>query len=131
MAPVAGHLSLGTGPTQLGRPLPRLEQLDWPTPSVQPGRVTGSVVAIDSFGNGVTDIDATSVPAKHSWSGVQVRYEDIKIVGLISTYAEREPGAVVALFGSNARLELAVVNGNAARQLGIQIGDQIVVRWTE
>ena len=128
MAPVAGHLSLGLSLSALGEPGPRLRLLDFPTLEVQPNRVTGSVVAIDSFGNVQTNIDMSHLSAD-GWEEIQVHCAGTCIRGLIATYGKRDPGTTVALFGSNRRLELAVVNGNAARELKVQVGDQVVVHW--
>ena len=47
----------------------------------------------------------------------------------VSCYAEGAAGEVVALFGSSQRLEIAVVNGNAAKTLGADIGDRVDVSW--
>ena len=40
----------------------------------------------------------------------------------VRTYGDGEPGDVVALIGSGGRVEVAVVNGSAARNLGLGVG---------
>jgi len=44
------------------------------------------------------------------------------------TYAEVEPGETLALVGSEAHLEIAVREGNAAQRLGLRPGDAVVLR---
>ncbi len=50
-----------------------------------------------------------------------------RIVGLVDTFGERAPGERVALFGSTGNFIVAVVNGNAALQLGVSVGDPFLV----
>jgi S-adenosylmethionine hydrolase len=50
-----------------------------------------------------------------------------RISGLVNTFGERQPGEVVALFGSTGNLIVSVVNGNAAAQLNVQVGAPIRV----
>jgi S-adenosylmethionine hydrolase len=42
---------------------------------------------------------------------------------LLGAYAEATPGALLALVNSYGLVELAVRDGNAARQLGLGLGD--------
>jgi S-adenosylmethionine hydrolase len=44
---------------------------------------------------------------------------------LSRTFADVAPGQVVAYVGSSGYLEIAVREGNAARRLGMDIGDPI------
>jgi S-adenosylmethionine hydrolase len=48
-----------------------------------------------------------------------------RITGLVSTFGERSPGTLVALFDSSGSLAIAIVNGNAAEFLNINVGDKI------
>jgi S-adenosylmethionine hydrolase len=45
----------------------------------------------------------------------------------VDTYAQAAPGSLVALVGSNERLEIAVVNGSATRLLHAEAGVEILV----
>ena len=51
-----------------------------------------------------------------------------EIAGVCRTYAEVEPGEVLALVGSVGHLEIAVREGNAAQKLGLRLGDTVVLR---
>ena len=48
-----------------------------------------------------------------------------QIVGLSHTYADVEPGELVAYIGSSGYLELAVREGNAAARLGVDVSDPV------
>ena len=47
--------------------------------------------------------------------------------GIVHTYGAAMPGELVALLDSQSRLELAVVNGNAARELHVTEGEPVIV----
>jgi S-adenosylmethionine hydrolase len=51
------------------------------------------------------------------------------VCGLHRTYAQVEPGQVLALVGSEGHLEIAVREGSAAQRLGLQPGDLVTLRW--
>ena len=46
---------------------------------------------------------------------------------LVATFGDGEPGELVALWGSGGRLEIAVREGSAARELGIGRGAPVRV----
>ncbi|HEY5156973.1 MAG TPA: SAM hydroxide adenosyltransferase, partial [Anaerolineales bacterium] len=50
-----------------------------------------------------------------------------EVRGLVSSYGKRSPGELVALVDSENFIELAIVNGNAARILQAQVGDIVEV----
>jgi S-adenosyl-L-methionine hydrolase (adenosine-forming) len=129
LAPVAAHLSLGLPPERLGEPLDQLEPLDWPGAVREPGRITGAVLAIDSFGNLITNIDAASVASVVGPASLTVAGSGATTTGFVRTYGERPAGALVALVGSSDRLELAIVGGNAAQALHAKIGAPVVLTW--
>jgi S-adenosylmethionine hydrolase len=45
----------------------------------------------------------------------------------VRTYAEADPGSVVALTSSGGMLEIAVVQGSAAARLNVGVGTQVTV----
>lgn len=128
MAPVAAHLSLGVTPSDFGVPTEQFESL--PATALEFGdkRIRGAIVWIDSFGNLITNIDQSALSVG-SLTSARVVCRDHVIQGVSQTYAEHPPGTVVALLGSGGYLELAMVNGNAAALLGLQVGEPVVVNW--
>jgi S-adenosylmethionine hydrolase len=133
LAPVAAALAKGIPPQKLG-PDRRLEFQCLDVPGARVSRrlsqriIEGEVLLIDSFGNCITTIDQQAVQgAPRDKARVLVR--DLPPVELVATYGEALTGTLVALVGSSGRLELAVVNGNAARQLQCKVGEPVTVTW--
>jgi S-adenosylmethionine hydrolase len=132
MAPAAAHLSLGIRPGELGPRLDQFERLALREAELTPGRIDGEVLMIDSFGNALTNITAAELegvfgPGKVPLGGLAVACGPHKIHGLVRVYADSRPGTPVALIGSAGRLELAIVEGNAARELAIEPGQPVAV----
>jgi len=50
-----------------------------------------------------------------------------RIVGLSRTFADVEPGELVAYVGSSGHLEIAVREGDATTRLGLSVGDPVIV----
>ncbi len=123
LAPVAGHLSLGIAPAELGPIVTDWVRIALPQAEIVGGGFRGQVVIVDRFGNLVTNI---SVPAFPSGASVQI---DGRITAKpVKTYGDAEPGTLVALIGCTGRLEIAVVNGSAAAQLGLGLGTTVELR---
>lgn len=130
LAPVAAHLSLGLNPQRLGEPLKSLVMLSFPKPVREPRQVVGQVVKIDSYGNLITNITADDFAAlpMHSNSAT-VKCKSAMATGVVTTYGSRPPGSLVAVIGSSGRLELAIVNGNAAATLSVSLDEPVFVSW--
>jgi S-adenosylmethionine hydrolase len=120
LAPVAGHLTRGIQPAELGSPTTDWVKLQRPEPVISETGVRGLVVFVDAFGNLITNIARESMPPD-----AEVRIAGHTVARVVRTYGDSEPGALVALIGSSGRLEVAVVNGSAATRLGLGRGTVI------
>jgi S-adenosylmethionine hydrolase len=119
-APVAGHLSLGLNPARLGPSVSDWIRLEIPQPMVTKYGIEGEVAFIDPFGNLISNIPAELVVQR---PGVlRIGKRTVHKLAWVSCYAEAKPGELAALFSSNGKLEVAVVQGNAARRLGARVG---------
>lgn len=128
MAPVAAHLASGVDPQQIGPLHAKLTRLPWSSPKVGDRQVEGEVVFIDSFGNALTNIRRRHVEKlSDTATDFSVTCCDHVLVCLSKTYGESPPQTPVALLGSSDRLEIALVNGSAARTLGISVGQKVVL----
>lgn len=117
-APAAAALALGTPLDALGDPCesPIVRR----TPEAvrrEDGAVIGEVIAIDRFGNAITNL----LGARNGVVAVAGRPVPIR-----GTYAEVAVGALVAITGSSGLLEVAVREGSAAQALGLSRGMTIV-----
>jgi S-adenosylmethionine hydrolase len=131
MAPAAAHLSLGRAPAELGVAAETLVELDWPIVRQSPGRIVGSILRIDSFGNLITDVTAEMLAAIPAGAALRTACRGAAIEGRVRTYADAPAGQPVVLLGSRGRLEIAVVDGNAAKLLRAGVGEEVVVEWAE
>lgn len=121
-APVAAHLAAGVPFAALGTPITDAVVL----PAVYPTRrsdgvVCGRIVYADHFGNLVSNLPAEWLAGRR-WV---FRLAGGQVAGLSQTYADVPSGQLLALIGSSGRLEIAVRNGSAAAQLGVQAGEPI------
>lgn len=146
LAPVAAHLSLGLDPADLGPVASDWERLEQSRPTFDRASdcVRGRVQFVDPFGNLITDISSNALyvmtqtaPAgggqrstrqMHNWpASLRVRVGDAEVGRYVRTYADAEPGRLVFLFSSDNLLEVAVTQGNAARDLGASVGTPVAI----
>jgi S-adenosylmethionine hydrolase len=129
MAPVAARLSRGLPAERLGRPLDKLISLTWPEVVILPRSIRGSVESIDSFGNLITDITEAMLANVPHDDSVRITCDEHETLGIFRTYADQPAATFLALVGSSGRLELAIVDENAAAMLGIRTGTPVEVSW--
>jgi len=127
MAPVAAHLANGLDPKKLGSGRETIVMLDWPQPQKSSSGVVGEVLLVDSFGNLITNINADDLETLGEPSSLVVDCGGHNILGIVPTYGAALAGEVVALFDSQGRLEIAKVEGSAARELHIEAGERVAV----
>src|SRR5919197_481041 len=109
-APAAAELALGTPLDALGSPTLDVVIRRTPEPRrLADGAVEGQVIAIDRFGNAITNV-------------VAIRAVSVEVNGTVlpvrRIYADSAPGEPVAVVGSMGLIELAVRDGNGAATLG-------------
>ena len=124
-APLAAALAAGSVRIdQIGPPATELNPGLLDTPEVNEGEIRGSVVAIDHFGNLITNIDSALL--------VKLRVAEVLAGGqrlpLKRTYGDSQPGQHLALVNSFGVLEIARAEGSAADSLGLGRGAPVVVR---
>jgi len=129
MAPVAARLSLGLAPDRLGPATDRLVQLSWKEALVLPGKIQGSVLSVDSFGNLITDITETMLAATPRDETVRIVCDEHETQGIFRAYSDQPACTLIALIGSSGQLELAIVDDSAAAMLGIGPGAAVTVAW--
>ncbi|MBI9086741.1 MAG: SAM-dependent chlorinase/fluorinase [Desulfobacterales bacterium] len=132
-APVAGHLSLGLalgslGPAVAWHDLVRLT-ISGPRPTPG-GGLTGTIIAVDRFGNLITDIcrsDLERLAGRKSWQRLTVRLGTEEIHGIAGIYADGVSQKPIALLGSRGRLEVAVRDGSAVVRFSARRGDPVYI----
>lgn len=117
-APAAAHLLNSGPPEDLGPIVDGLVRLDDPPPREFTDGWVGAIVFVDQFGNLITNLQADRI-GRGPWIAT---VGATQIIGVVQTYGEHPTGALIALAGSSGRLEIAEVNGHAARRLGVGPG---------
>ncbi|MFW6205955.1 MAG: SAM hydrolase/SAM-dependent halogenase family protein [Gemmatimonadota bacterium] len=120
-APAAARLARGEPLETLGRPLRDPALLSVAQPERTPDGVRGAVMAVDRFGNLITNI-----PAHWLAGETRVTVDGESVGPLLRTYGDVESGEVVALVGSLDLLEVSVRDGSAAERLGAGPGTPVV-----
>ena len=118
-APAAARLALGDALQFLG--LPHETPFIRRTPEAHlrgDGAIEGEVIAIDRFGNAITNI----IARPGSW--IQLPGRDIPIS---RTYADVPSGTLCAVVGSTGLVEIAVRDGSGAVAAGLQRGSAVVL----
>jgi S-adenosylmethionine hydrolase len=127
MGPVAAHWASGTPLDAFG---PRIDDMlrgAWPQPSIRGATIAGEIIAIDHFGNAITNIPGSYLTAAHAHNlevivgGRRVQFHPVR------TYGQQPPGASVILTGSHELVELAIVGGSAAGHLGLKRGESVCI----
>ena len=119
-APAAAQLAQGVALDALGDPYanPIVRRTPEATRAAD-GSTLGVVIAIDRFGNIVTNL-------------ITRRAGTIEIAGraiaIGRTYGDVGTGALIALTGSSGLVEVAVRDGSAASVLGVARGARVVLR---
>lgn len=119
-APAAALLARGTSLESLGERDSAPVVLRTPEASRRvDGSIAGVIIAVDRFGNAVTNLVA--------WRGGAVEVAGRRLP-IVRTYADVEPGGAAALTGSSGLVEIAVRDGSAAARLGLSRGTEVVLR---
>jgi hypothetical protein len=117
MAPVAAAIAKGLPEKKIGPLFAGYRRFPFPQPEKAGNRIMGQVIAIDHFGNVVTNIMRSHLSAKAVFNISDHMLKDLKL-----TYASVPEGEPLALIGSFGFLEFSVRNGNFARTFDVKIG---------
>lgn len=127
-SPVAAHLANGVEPKLVGPKINNYIHLNIPKSMVEGGVIFGEIIHIDQFGNGITNITEKDLER------INVKYDTDVNVSIGSkrinfpfkrTYGYVKAGNYVCVIGSYDFLEISINQGNAAKKLGLKVGDKI------
>ena len=123
-APTGAHLAAGVPLKELGTPISDPIRLELPRPEKTENGWLAHVISIDIFGNLTTDLPAEALAGRRD---VLIRIRGHEIDGIIDSYGHHDAGDLVALVNSDYHIEIAIVNGSAARMLDASVGDVVEV----
>jgi hypothetical protein len=132
-APVAAHLARGTPLAEAGEEIEgeSLVRLEAPKPVIEEGRVLAHVVSMDRFGNAALDLTAAQLPETGLRMGHPITVDAAGVThdGVFTlTFADVPRGGLILYENSYGSLALAVNRGDAATDLGLKPGSEVVLR---
>lgn len=123
-APIAAWISRGIPLEQLGPALTSPVRLKIPVPKkVREGVIQAAILAVDQFGNLITNLKPSDVPP----ASKIILSSQREVAIFHKTYGEGKPGEMFVVPGSTGYLEIAVKDGSAASLLNLRIGAPIGV----
>ncbi|MDF1519370.1 MAG: SAM-dependent chlorinase/fluorinase [Brevefilum sp.] len=124
-APVAAHLVNGMPLDRLGDRIDDPITLALPQPSLTDQGWLGEVIMVDIFGNLSTNLMGDLL--ENDIGEMTVNIEDKCIHGLTATFGNAQEGDLIATIDSSGYLSIAIVNGDASKTLGADIGTPVQV----
>ncbi len=117
-APVGAHLSKGTPINAMGTPITNPVRTPLPKPIQTEQGYHANIIVIDVFGNCSTNLRVSQIP---DLTKTTLKIKNETIEGIVPSYGHRKPGDLVAVTDSEGFVEIAVVNGSAAKKFNIQL----------
>jgi hypothetical protein len=129
-APVAGALSLGIGPRELGTRISDIVRLlPLKAGMARDGTIDARIIHLDHFGNCVTNITQDELTEEMIAGGARLRIKKKWVTSFRNYFAENTESheKVFGVWGSAGFLEIAALNDSAAKLLEVKRGDSVTV----
>lgn len=129
-APIAGALSRGVAPAELGEEITDFVRFEIKKPiKIDENTIEAEIFHIDRFGNCLVNLKRDDMPQKFLESGFRVETTGREIERLQNFYAEaNETGELFMIFGSAGFLELVAFRDSAAKKLTVEKKAVLVVK---
>ena len=128
-APVAARLAMGVPLSEIGPTVDKPVELSIPRARVTDTAIEGRIIYIDHFGNCITNIEAAAVAPLGD--KVTASVAGTPLGQLQKAYSDVRVGDALALINSLDHLELAINQGNLAKELNLQVGTPVRVAITK
>lgn len=102
-------------------------------PTFENNLINGSVIYIDSFCNAITNINKELFErvGKGQPFEIFVQSNHYRLKKINDTYAQSEPGELLAIFNSVGLLEIAINSGRASELLNLDLNSAIRIKFHE
>lgn len=94
-------------------------------------RITGTVVAINDWGDLITDITAAQLVGVPTDERVAIHCDGHETIGILPRDHGEPPSTLVAVIGSGGQLEIGIVDVSIHDMLGIGLGTKVLVKWID
>ncbi|GBC68699.1 Adenosyl-chloride synthase [archaeon HR01] len=128
-AHVVGMMISGKSLGDVLQPFSEYVRLELPRPDIGAGRVTCQILHVDRFGNSITNLHQSQIPANLGFFDVHLKGRNIGRIPLAHYYSAVNPGEPLFLVGGTGYLELAVNGGSAADRFRIKAGDRLILTY--
>jgi S-adenosylmethionine hydrolase len=122
-APVAAALANGLRVGELGPRVDTMSTLPYEKPSYDGDVVRGTVVAVDRFGNVITDVEAARIP----FAPFALHVRDLTLDRVEENYGDAAPGPFL-IVGSSGCIEISIANASAAERLQLRRLERVELR---
>jgi S-adenosylmethionine hydrolase len=127
--PAAARLVNSESFDSLGTKAEKILRLPRNTATVMPNQAKGQVLYIDHYGNILTNIPGSELAKLKVGQLLTVTIKGKSLsLPFLRTYAEAPADRPFALINSDGEFEIAINQGNAARELGIKVGDPVILK---
>ena len=120
-APVAAALANGLTIAEVGPRIDSIVTLPY-TPPTYGDVVRGSIVAVDRFGNAITDVEMARIP----FESFALTIRDVTIDRVERNYGDAAPGPFL-IAGSSGCIEISIANASAAEWLHLRPLDRVAI----
>ena len=133
LAKIALELAEGKGLSSLGNPMQEIKVLFARQLKVTKREIAGNVVAVDHFGNLITNISKSEFEKIKEINGAQVRHtirfgrEEFDDFHLY--FSDVESGDIFVLFNSSGNLQIGINKGNASELLGLSVDSPVLIEF--
>ncbi len=127
--PAAARLANEKSFDSLGTKAEKILRLPRNTATVLPTMAKGQVLFLDHYGNILTNIPGSELGKLKIGQLLTVTVKGKSLsLPFLRTYAEAPASRPFALINSDGEFEIAVNQGSAAKELGIKVGDPVVLK---
>lgn len=129
--PVAIEILNGKNLAELGSAEIKLVEKTMFYPTVEPGRIVGSILYIDGYGNLITNITRNLFEKVRNGRrfSIYVRSAMYNVTKISNNYNEVIEGEMVGVMNHAGLLEIAMNNANCAKMLGVEVRSSIVAEF--
>jgi len=127
--PTAAHLVNSSSLDSCGPKAEKILRLPRNTATVMANLAKGQILYIDRYGNILTNILGSELGKLKVGQLLSVTIKGkATSVPFLRTYADAPANRPFALINSDGEFEIAINQGNAARELGVKVGDPVVLK---
>lgn len=125
----AAEIAGGTSLTNLGQEMANLKQLQVFKPVINENRITAKVIHIDGYHNLITNLDFKTFQKVRKGRNFQIHFYDgqYAVNHVSDSYSDVSEASILAVFGSEGYLEIALNKGKARELLGMEVDAPVII----